>query len=58
MTNPTDKMGRLVTFRCQEELATALETAAQKSFCPVSVIARIAAAEEMRRRGLLIEEPA
>jgi hypothetical protein len=55
MSNTDEPMGRLITFRAPENLATAMETAAAKQFCSVSVIARSAVAEAMRERGLLSE---
>jgi hypothetical protein len=49
----TETMSKLVTFRCPELLADALEAAARKEFTNVSAIACSAAAREMRRLGLL-----
>jgi len=56
MAQNSDSMGRLISFRAPEELAAALETAARREFSTVSTIARLAAASEMRRRGLLDDE--
>jgi hypothetical protein len=44
-----------ISFRCPNALASAMQAAAERGFCSVSTIARLAAAKEMQARGLLKE---
>jgi len=55
MDDRDQTMTKLVTLRCQEPLASALQKAADKRFCSISVVAREATAKFLRDGGLLDE---
>jgi predicted transcriptional regulator len=55
MRDQDNTMTKLVTFRCQEPLASALQKAADKRYCSISVVAREATAAFLRNCGLLEE---